>query len=237
MYDRIIGFAVCFVFFLETTGSIAAISCECGNQSIAQLFNQLTNQSIIRFLWRKARERGCTESSESRRAAVVTGSINNESQGRYRGGGVMNPFHHIHYSAARVKRVRRKRLYHGGTPEYVVMGEPAELLRVLIRAKDERASFQTLSPSTVFGLMLLLDTLPLKTFTHAEGDFDALLKWALASMIKGEGAVSVRLASREGVASIVEAWKDKRCCDRERICQARLPFHERRVGFVNSAKY
>lgn len=182
-------------------------------QSIAQLFNQLTNQSIIRFLWRKARERGCAESSESRRAAVVTVSINNESQGRYQGGGGKNPCYDIHYSAARVKRVRRKRLYHGGTPENVVMGEAAELPRVLTRTEDKQASFQILSPSAFFRLILLLDTLPLKTFTRAAGDFDALLliEWALASMIKGEGAVNVGQASREGVTSDVEAWSDKRC--------------------------
>lgn len=73
--------------------------------------------------------------------------------------------------------------YHNDFANEVATGEAVELLRMLVNLEDAQASFLRLSASS--RSPFLLHTLPPEITTRAAEDFDALLEWALVSMIKG----------------------------------------------------
>ena len=82
----------------------------------------------------------------------------------------------------------------------VVNGEPAELMRGLAPVEDADTSFQILHLSAVCHLPHLLRTVP-RFITHqAPADLDALVEWALASIIAGDEAAAAGLPSLEEVA-------------------------------------
>ena len=81
------------------------------------------------------------------------------------------------------------------SPE-VVDGKSAELMRVLVPMKDAQASFQIFRLSAASRLSHLLRTvLPSITYQSA-ADYDALVEWALASIIVGDGADATGLPTR-----------------------------------------
>ena len=81
-----------------------------------------------------------------------------------------------------------------------VNGEPAELTRALVPMEDAQASFQILRPSATSRLSHLLRTVPPSITCQAAANYDALVEWALASIIAGDGAAAAGLPSPEEVA-------------------------------------
>ena len=64
-----------------------------------------------------------------------------------------------------------------------VNGEPAELVRALVPMEDTQASFQILRLSATSRLSHLLRTVPPSITCQAAANYDALVEWALASII------------------------------------------------------
>ena len=64
-----------------------------------------------------------------------------------------------------------------------VNGEPAELVRALAPMEDAQASFQILRLSATSRLSHLLRTVPPSITGQAAANYDALVEWALASII------------------------------------------------------
>ena len=81
-----------------------------------------------------------------------------------------------------------------------VNGEPAELVRALVPMEDAQASFQILRLSATSCLSHLLRTVPPSITCQAAANYDALVEWALASIIAGDGAAAVGLPTPEEVA-------------------------------------
>ena len=79
-------------------------------------------------------------------------------------------------------------------------GEQAELLRALVPMEDAQASFQILRLSAASRLSHLLRTVPPSITFQAAVDYDALVEWALASIITGDEAVAAGLPTPEEVA-------------------------------------
>ena len=81
-----------------------------------------------------------------------------------------------------------------------VNGETAELVRALVPIEDAQASFQLLRLSATSRLSNLLRTVPLSITCQAGANYDALVEWALASIIAGDGAAAAGLPTPEEVA-------------------------------------
>ena len=80
-----------------------------------------------------------------------------------------------------------------------VNGEPAELVRALVPREDAQASFQILRLSVTSRLSHLLRTVP-PSITCQAASYDALVGWALASIIAGDRAAAAGLPTPEEVA-------------------------------------
>ena len=78
--------------------------------------------------------------------------------------------------------------------------KPAQLVRALFPMEDARASFQILRISATSGLSHLLRTVPPSITCQAAANFDALVGWALVSIIAGDGAAAAGLPTPEEVA-------------------------------------
>ena len=83
--------------------------------------------------------------------------------------------------------------------EEAVSGESAELVRALVSMKDAQASFQILRLSATSRLSHLLRTVPPPITCQAAEKYDALVEWALASIIAGDGAAVAGLPTPEKV--------------------------------------
>ena len=81
-----------------------------------------------------------------------------------------------------------------------VNGEPAELVRALVPMEDAQASFHILRLSATSCLSHLLRTFPPSSACQGAGNYDALVEWALASFISGDGAAAAGLPTPEDVA-------------------------------------
>ena len=81
-----------------------------------------------------------------------------------------------------------------------VNGEPAELVRSLVPMEDAQASFQIFRLSATSHLSHLLRTVPPSITCQAAAYYDALVEWALASIIAGDGAAAAGLTTPEEVA-------------------------------------
>ena len=82
----------------------------------------------------------------------------------------------------------------------VVNGEPADLVRALVPMEDAQASFQILRLFATTRLSHLLQTVPPSITYQAVANYDALVEWALASIIAGDGAAAAGLPTPEEVA-------------------------------------
>ena len=78
--------------------------------------------------------------------------------------------------------------------------EPTELVRALVPMEDAQVSFQILHLSATFRLSHLLRTVPPSIICQAAENYDALVEWALASIIAGDGAAAAELPTPEEVA-------------------------------------
>ena len=82
----------------------------------------------------------------------------------------------------------------------MISGEPTSLVKALVPMEDAQASFQMLRLSATSRLSNLLRTVPPFITCQAAANYDALVEWALASIIAGDGAAATGLPKPEEVA-------------------------------------
>ena len=116
-----------------------------------------------------------------------------------------------------------------------VNGEPAELVRVLVPLEDAQAKFQILRPSATSCLAHLLRTVPLSITCQASENYDALVQWALASVIAGDGAVAAGLPTPEEVFHDPIVCQTQTYLGHEAPRQAYLPIQEGGIGVTSSS--
>ena len=78
--------------------------------------------------------------------------------------------------------------------------EPAELVREFFPMEDAQAISHILRLSAASYLSHRLRTVPPSTTHQAAPDYDALVEWALASIIAGDRAAAAELSTLEEVA-------------------------------------
>ena len=77
--------------------------------------------------------------------------------------------------------------------------EPAELVRGLVPMEEAQASFQNMRLSATSRLSHLLRIVPPSITCQAAANYDALVEWALASIIADDGAAAAGLPTPEEV--------------------------------------
>ena len=107
-----------------------------------------------------------------------------------------------------------------------VNGEPAELVGALVPMEDAQASFQILRLSAPSRLSHLLRTVPPSITCQAAANYDALVEWALASIIAGDGAAAVGLRTPEEVAHDPNVCQNQTYLGHDALRQAHLPIQE-----------
>ena len=116
-----------------------------------------------------------------------------------------------------------------------VNGEPAELVRELAPMEDAQASFQILRLSATSRLSHLLRTVPPSITGQAAANYDALVEWALASIIAGDGAAAAGLPTPEEVAHDSTVCQNQTYLGHEALRQAHLPIREGGLGLTSSS--
>ena len=116
-----------------------------------------------------------------------------------------------------------------------VNGEPAELVRALVPTEDAQASFQILRLSATSRLSHLLRTVPPSITCQAAANYDALVEWALASIIAGDGAAAAGLPTPEEVAHDPTVCQNQTYLGHDALRQAHLPIREGGLGFTSSS--
>ena len=104
-----------------------------------------------------------------------------------------------------------------------VNGESAELVRALVPMEDAQASFQILRLSATFRLSYLLRTVPPFITCQTAANHDALVEWALASIIAVDGAAGAGLLTPEEVAHDPTVCQNQTYLGHEALRQAHLP--------------
>ena len=116
-----------------------------------------------------------------------------------------------------------------------VNGEPAELVRALVPMEDAQASFQILRLSATSRLSHLLRTVPPSITCQAAANYDALVEWALASIIAGDGAAAAGLPTPEEVADDPTVCQNQTYLGHDPLRQAHLPIREGGLGLTSSS--
>ena len=116
-----------------------------------------------------------------------------------------------------------------------VNGEPAELVRALVPMEDAQASFQILRLSATSRLSHLLRTVPPSITCQAAANYDALVEWALASIIAGDGAAAEGLPTSEEVAHDPTVCQTQTYLGHDGLRQAHLPIREGGLGLTSSS--
>ena len=116
-----------------------------------------------------------------------------------------------------------------------VNGEPAELVRALAPMEDAQASFQILRLSATSRLSHLLRTVPPSITGQAAANYDALVEWAMASIIAGDGAAAAGLPTPEEVAHDPTVCQNQTYLGHEALRQAHLPIREGGLGLTSSS--
>ena len=115
-----------------------------------------------------------------------------------------------------------------------VNGEQAELVRALVLMDDAQASFQILRLSATSRLSHLLRTVPLSITGQAAENYDALVEWALASIIAGDGAAAAGLPTPVEVAHDPTVCQNQTYLGHYALRQAHLPIREGGLGLTSS---
>ena len=115
-----------------------------------------------------------------------------------------------------------------------VNGEPAELVRALVPMTDAQASLQILRLSAVFHLSHFFRTVPISITHKASAAYDALVEWALASIIAGDGAAAEGPPAPEEVAHDPSECRNQIYLGHEALGQAHLPIREGGLGLTSS---
>ena len=116
-----------------------------------------------------------------------------------------------------------------------VNGETAELVRALAPMEDAQASFHILRLSATSRLSHLLRTVPPSITGQAAANYDALVEWALASIIAGDGAAAAGLPTPEEVAHDPTVCQNQTYLGHEALRQAHLPIREGGLGLTSSS--
>ena len=116
-----------------------------------------------------------------------------------------------------------------------VNGEPAELVRALVPMEGAQASFQVLRLSATSRLSHLLRTVPPSITCQAAANYDALVEWALAFIIAGDGAAAVGLPTPEEVVHDPTVCQNQTYLGHDALRQAHLPIREGGLGLTSSS--
>ena len=116
-----------------------------------------------------------------------------------------------------------------------VNGEPAELVRALVPMEHAQASFQILRLSATSRLSHLLLTVPPSIKCQAAANYDALVEWALASIIAGDGAAAAGLPTPEEVAHDPTVCQNQTYLGHDALRQAHLPILEGGLGLTSNS--
>ena len=116
-----------------------------------------------------------------------------------------------------------------------VNGEPAELVRALVPMEDAQASFHVLRLSATSRLPRLLRTVPPSIICKAAANYDALVEWALTSIIAGDGAVVAGLPTPEEVAHDPTVRQNQTNLGPEALRQTHLPIREGGLTLTSSS--
>ena len=113
--------------------------------------------------------------------------------------------------------------------------EPAELVRALAPMEDAQASFQILRLYATSRLSHLLRTVPPSTTCQAAANYDALVEWALASVIAGDGADAAGLPAPEEVAHDPTVCQNQTYLGHDALRQVHLLIREGGLGLTSSS--
>ena len=116
-----------------------------------------------------------------------------------------------------------------------VNGEPAELVRALVPMENAQRSFQILRLSATSRLSHLLRTVPPSITCQAAANYNALVEWALASIIAGDGAAAAGLPTPEEVAHDPTVCQNQTYLGHDALRQAHLPIREGGLGLTSSS--
>ena len=116
-----------------------------------------------------------------------------------------------------------------------VNGEPVELVRALVPMEDAQASFQILRLSVTSRLSHFLRTVPPSITGQAAANYDALVEWALASVIAGDRAAEEELPTPEKVAHDSTVCQNQTYLGHDALRQTHLPIREGGLGLTSSS--
>ena len=114
-------------------------------------------------------------------------------------------------------------------------GESAELVKALVLMQDTQASFQNLRLFATSRLAHLLRTVPPSITCQADASYDALVGWALASIIAGDGAAAAGLPTPEEVAHNPTVCQNQIDLG-QTLRQAHLPIREGGLGLTEGKR-
>ena len=106
---------------------------------------------------------------------------------------------------------------------------------MLVPMEDAQASFQILRLSATFRLSHLLRTVPPSITCQAAANYDALVEWALASIIAGDEATAAGLPTPEEVAHDPTVCQNQTYLGHDALRQAHLPIREGGLGLTSSS--
>ena len=101
--------------------------------------------------------------------------------------------------------------------------------------EDVLASFQILRLSATSRLSHLLRTVPTSITCQAAANYDALVEWALAYIIAGDGAAAAGLPTLEEVAHDPTLCQNQTYLRHNALRQAHLPIREGGLGLTSSS--
>ena len=115
------------------------------------------------------------------------------------------------------------------------MESQPRLVRALVSMEDAQASFQILRLFATSRLSHLLRTVPPSITCQAAANYDALVEWALASIIANDGAAAARLPTPEEVAHDPTVCQNQTYLGHDALRQAHLPIREGGLGLTSSS--
>ena len=114
--------------------------------------------------------------------------------------------------------------------------EPAELVRTLVPMEDAQSSFKMLRLlSSTSRLSHLRRTVPPSITCQAASNYGALVEWALAFIIAGDGAAAVGLPTPEEVAHDFTVCQNQTYLGHDALRKAHLPIREGGLGLTSSS--
>ena len=116
-----------------------------------------------------------------------------------------------------------------------INGEPVELVMAPVPMEDAQASFQILRLSATSRLSHFLRTVPPSITCQAAANYDALVEWALAFIIAGEGAAAVGLPTPEEVAHHPTVCQNQTYLGHDALRKAHLLIREGGLALTSSS--